>query len=48
MQAAAAMTPQSAYVDIAGGGHAPFLGHADLVSAEIRDFMQIFNAVGAT
>jgi len=48
MQAAAAMTPQSAYVDIAGGGHAPFLGHADQVADEIRSFMQTFNAVGAT
>ena len=48
MQAAAAMTPLSSYVDIAGGGHAPFLGHADQVAAEIRSFMQAFNAVGAT
>ena len=48
MQAAAAMTPHSSYVDIAGGGHAPFLGHADQVAAEIRSFMQIQNLVGAT
>ncbi len=48
MQAAAAMTPHSSYVEIAGGGHAPFLGHADVVSAEIRSFMQTQNLVGAT
>ena len=27
-------------VEIAGGGHAPFLGHADLVAAEVERFMQ--------
>lgn len=39
MQAAAALTPDSRHVDIAGGGHAPFLGHADQVADEVRDFM---------
>ncbi len=39
MQAAAAVTSGSRYVDIAGGGHAPFLGHADQVADEVRDFM---------
>ena len=39
MAAAAAMTPGSRHVDIAGGGHAPFLGHADRVADEIRNFM---------
>ena len=39
MREAAAMAPGSRYVDIAGGGHAPFLGHADQVADEIRDFM---------
>jgi pimeloyl-[acyl-carrier protein] methyl ester esterase len=40
MQAAAAMTPGSRYLDIPGGGHAPFLGHADQVADEVRDFME--------
>jgi pimeloyl-[acyl-carrier protein] methyl ester esterase len=48
MQAAATMTPQSTCVDISGGGHAPFLGHADQVAAEIRSFMTNSNVVGAT
>lgn len=39
MQAAAAMTPGSRYLDISGGGHAPFLGHADRVADEVRGFM---------
>ena len=39
MQAAAAMTPGSRYLDIPGGGHAPFLGHADQVADEVRGFM---------
>jgi pimeloyl-[acyl-carrier protein] methyl ester esterase len=39
MQAAAEMTPGSRYVDVRGGGHAPFLGHADQVADEVRDFM---------
>lgn len=28
------------FVEIAGGGHAPFLGHADIVAAEVDGFMQ--------
>ncbi|MET0755904.1 MAG: pimeloyl-ACP methyl ester esterase BioH [Pseudoxanthomonas sp.] len=40
MQAAAAMTPGSNYVDIAGGGHAPFLGHADRVAEEVGGFLE--------
>lgn len=39
MQAAAAMTPGSRYLDIPGGGHAPFLGHADQVADQVRHFM---------
>jgi pimeloyl-[acyl-carrier protein] methyl ester esterase len=50
MQAAAAMTPGSRYLDIAGGGHAPFLGHADQAATEIRNFMDSIphDPVGAT
>ena len=40
MQASAAATPQATFVEIAGGGHAPFLGHADLVAADVDAFMQ--------
>lgn len=40
MQAAAAMAPESTFVEIAGGGHAPFLGHADLVAADVDRFMR--------
>ena len=39
MRAAAALAPHSRHVDIAGGGHAPFLGHADRVAQEIGEFM---------
>lgn len=39
MRHAAALAPHGRYLDIAGGGHAPFLGHADQVAAEIRRFM---------
>ena len=39
MQAAAAMTPDSRYLDIPRGGHAPFLGHADQVAGQVRDFL---------
>ena len=39
MRAAATATAQSHYIDIAGGGHAPFLGHADLVADELRRFL---------
>lgn len=48
MREAAAMAPGSRYVDIGGGGHAPFLGHADKVADEIRDFMTSIERVGAT
>jgi pimeloyl-[acyl-carrier protein] methyl ester esterase len=48
MGEAAAMTPGSRHVDIAGGGHAPFLGHADQVADEIRDFMAKTERAGAT
>lgn len=48
MQAAAALTPDSRYLDIPGGGHAPFLGHADQVADAVRDFMATLSPVGAT
>ncbi len=38
MRDAAAMAAGSAYLDIAGGGHAPFLGHADQVAQALDDF----------
>ena len=38
MQAAAAMAPQAHYVEIASGGHAPFLTHADEVVAALAAF----------
>ena len=40
MQASAAATPHATFVEIAGGGHAPFLGHADLVAGDVDAFMQ--------
>lgn len=40
MHEAAALTPHGQSVEIAGGGHAPFLGHADRVATEIRIFME--------
>jgi pimeloyl-[acyl-carrier protein] methyl ester esterase len=46
MQAAASLAPHSSYLDIAGGGHAPFLGHADQVAEQLRLFLT--TAVGAT
>ncbi|WDS38142.1 pimeloyl-ACP methyl ester esterase BioH [Pseudoxanthomonas sp.] len=39
MEAAAALTPQSAFLEIAGGGHAPFLGHLDQVEAALVPFL---------
>lgn len=50
MRDAAAQAPHSRYLDIAGGGHAPFLGQADQVALEIRGFIEDFDAalVGAT
>jgi pimeloyl-[acyl-carrier protein] methyl ester esterase len=38
MAAAAARTPQSRFVEVAGAAHAPFLGHLDLVAAELGAF----------
>jgi len=38
MRDAAASAPHSQFVEIAGGGHAPFLGHADEVAAAIDAF----------
>lgn len=43
MRDAAEQAPHSRYVDIAGGGHAPFLGQADQVALEIRGFMDAFD-----
>lgn len=48
MREAAARAPSSRYFDIVGGGHAPFLGHADQVAGEIRNFMEKVERVGAT
>ena len=48
MREAASMTPGSRYLDIAGGGHAPFLGHADQVADEIGNFMDKIEHAGAT
>lgn len=36
---AAGMTARGRHLDIAGGGHAPFLGHADQVAEAVRDFL---------
>lgn len=43
MDAAAALAPHGRHIEIAGGGHAPFLGHADRVATEIDGFMQSLN-----
>ncbi|WP_411833357.1 pimeloyl-ACP methyl ester esterase BioH [Pseudoxanthomonas mexicana] len=40
MRQAAALSPLAREVEIAGGGHAPFLGHADQVAAEIAGFTE--------
>jgi pimeloyl-[acyl-carrier protein] methyl ester esterase len=48
MREAAAMAPNSRYLESAGGGHAPFLGHAEQVADEIRVFMTEVERVGAT
>jgi pimeloyl-[acyl-carrier protein] methyl ester esterase len=40
MRAAAETAPNARFVEIAGGGHAPFLGHADLVAEEVDRFLQ--------
>lgn len=39
MQAAAALTPHAQALIIAGGGHAPFLGHADQVAEALQRFV---------
>ncbi|KRG68261.1 pimeloyl-ACP methyl ester esterase BioH [Pseudoxanthomonas dokdonensis] len=39
MREAAALATASTYLDIAGGGHAPFLGHADQVAQAVSAFM---------
>lgn len=38
MQASAALAPESQYLEISGGGHAPFLTHAAPVAAAILEF----------
>ncbi|AKC86816.1 pimeloyl-ACP methyl ester esterase BioH [Pseudoxanthomonas suwonensis] len=38
MAEAAALAPRSRFVELAGAAHAPFLGHADAVAAEIGAF----------
>jgi pimeloyl-[acyl-carrier protein] methyl ester esterase len=47
MRDAAAQAPHGRHVDIAGGGHAPFLGQADQVALEIRGFMQAIDPSAA-
>ncbi|MBN6149841.1 pimeloyl-ACP methyl ester esterase BioH [Xanthomonas sp. AmX2] len=39
LQAAAALAPHSQLRIVAGGGHAPFLGHADEVATALREFL---------
>lgn len=39
MQAAAARAPRAQTLTIAGGGHAPFLGHADQVAEALQRFV---------
>jgi pimeloyl-[acyl-carrier protein] methyl ester esterase len=39
MRDAAALAPWSQHLDIRGGGHAPFLGHADEVARELLAFV---------
>ena len=52
MSQAAGATSHSRHLDIAGGGHAPFLGHADQVADELRHFLSgtagVAGRVGAT
>ena len=38
MEAAAALAPQSRFVELAGAAHAPFLGHVEAVAAELAAF----------
>lgn len=44
MQACAALTPAGAYLRIEGGGHAPFLTHADEVAGQIESFSKALSA----
>ena len=39
MQAAAALAPDSRFLQVEHGGHAPFLSHADEVAQALADFM---------
>lgn len=39
MHDAASLAPHAQALTIAGGGHAPFLGHADLVAAQLEQFV---------
>jgi len=39
MQAAAALAPDAQAHVVAHGGHAPFLGHADQVAAQLQHFV---------
>jgi len=39
MHDAASLAPHAQAQTIAGGGHAPFLGHADLVAAQLEQFV---------
>lgn len=45
MRAAAALAPGGQFIEIAGGGHAPFLGHADIVAAEVDRFLHTLQGV---
>lgn len=40
MAAVTALTPGARHVDLAGGGHAPFIGQADAVAGLVAEFMQ--------
>ena len=40
MQAAAALCPDGHFSCVAGGGHAPFLTHADAVASSVIDFVE--------
>lgn len=46
MHEAAGAAPHGRHIDIAGGGHAPFLGHADQVAEALRNFLP--GAAGTT
>ncbi len=39
MAAAAALAPGARFLEVAGAGHAPFLGHVDVVAAELAAFV---------